>query len=382
MHDLLIVGAGPVGAMAALALHSKQSTHRLMLLDGAAPGEAAFQRTLALSYGSRLLLEYVGVWDAITPTPQPIETIDVTQRDGAGHALIHASECDVPALGYTLTYAALKTALDDALVHAGVQVRYRAKVARVSVDPTAATVQLADGETLDAAMLVVADGGGLHMPGMRTFTRDHGQSAVVAQVRAARPLPTTAYERFTPQGPIALLPLDAQGTYGLVWTHPRSAAAQVCEWAPARFIGGVQTAFGEQLGALALLNTPRHYPLGLKFTEPRARPRLIVIGNAAQAMHPIAGQGLNLGLRDAWQLAEHLERTSVTQFGALLPSLAYGLKRARDRSLGVAMTESLVSAFGFDAAPIRVARGLGLGLLDAALPLKRALAKRMMFGSD
>jgi 2-octaprenyl-6-methoxyphenol hydroxylase len=382
VHDLLIVGAGPVGAMTALALHVKQSPHTVMLLDGAAAGEAAFQRTLALSYGSRLLLETIDVWSTITPTPQPIETIDVTQRDGAGHALIRAIECAVPALGYTMTYAALKSALDDALARAGVKIRYRAKVERVSVDPTAATARLADGESLDAAMLVMADGGSLALPGMRSFTRDHGQSAVVAQLRATRPLPTTAYERFTPQGPIAMLPLDSQGTYGLVWTHPRNMAAEVCDWDAARFIAGVQAAFGETLGALSLLNTPRHYPLGLKFTEPRALPRLIAIGNAAQSMHPIAGQGLNLGLRDAWQLAEHLEQTPVTQFGKLLPNLAYGLKRARDRTLGVAMTESLVSAFGFDALPIRAARGLGLGLLDAALPLKRALAKRMMFGSD
>ena len=162
---------------------------------------------------------------------------------------------------------------------------------------------------------------------MKTLTRDHGQSAVVAQVKASAPLPTTAYERFTTQGPIALLPLDASGRYGLVWTHPRDAAPQICAWESKKFATEAHAAFGNDLGAFTLLTAPRHYPLGLKYVEPRARPRLVAIGNAAQSMHPIAGQGLNLGLRDAWAFAEQFHALPFAQFGAILPALGYGLRR-------------------------------------------------------
>jgi 2-octaprenyl-6-methoxyphenol hydroxylase len=381
MSNISIIGAGPVGAIAALALHAKQSTHSVLLLDAAAPDEIAYERTLALSYGSRLLLERVGVWQTISPAPQPIETIDVTQRGGAGHAVIRARECDVPALGYTLTYASLKAAMDAALDRAGIQVRYNTKVERVSIDPTCATLHLANAEKIDCPMVVVADGGSIALPGMKTFTRDHGQSAVVAQVQVSAPQPTTAYERFTTQGPIAMLPLDATGRYGLVWTHPRENTPHVCEWASEKFISEAHVAFGNDLGTFKLLNAPRHYTLGLKYTEPRARPRLIAIGNAAQSMHPIAGQGLNLGLRDAWVFAEHFHAVSRDQLGAFSPAMGYGLRRAPDRVAGVLMTETLVSVFGLDLSFAKAARGAGVGLLDALAPVKRALARRMMFGS-
>ena len=381
MHEISIIGAGPVGALAALALHAKQSPHTVTLLDAAAPNAVAYERTLALSYGSRLLLERVGVWQAISPAPQPIETIEVTQRSGTGHALIRAFECGVPALGYTLTYASLKAAMDAALDRSGIHVRFNTKVERISVDPTCATLHLADSEKLNCALAVMADGGSIALPGMKTFTRDHGQSAVVAQVKASAPQPTTAYERFTTQGPIALLPLDAHGTYGLVWTHPRDAAPLVCAWPAEKFIAEAQAAFGNDVGTLTLLNAPRHYPLGLKYTEPRARPRLVAIGNAAQAMHPIAGQGLNLGLRDALAFAEQFQAIPAAQFGTLLPFISYGLKRAPDRVGGVLMTESLVSVFGLDFGLANAARGAGIGALDILAPVKRALARRMMFGS-
>ncbi len=377
---IAIIGAGPVGALTALALHEKHSLHSVALFDAAAPREIAFARTLALSHGSRLLLERVGVWDAISPAPQPIEFIDVTQRDGIGHAIIRATECSVPALGYTLTYASLKAAMDAALARAGISVRYNANVSRVTTDPSCATLHLAGGETVDAALVVVADGGSIALPGMKTFTRDHGQSAVVAHVRVSAPQPTTAYERFTPQGPVAMLPLDSAGTYGLVWTHSRQSAPQVCELPAAQFCADAAQSFGNALGDFTLLNAPRHYPLGLKFTEPRVSPRVVAIGNAAQAMHPIAGQGLNLGLRDAWALSDHIHSIPAAQIGQFFTLARYAFKRAGDRVGGVLMTESLVSIFGLESRAANLARGVGIGALDALAPVKRAVARRMMFG--
>ncbi len=380
-QHISIIGAGPVGALAALAFHAKQSPHAITLLDAAAPNAVAYERTLALSFGSRLLLERVGVWQAISPAPQPIETIDITQRAGAGHARIRATECGVSALGYTLTYARLKVAMDAALDQAGIAVRFNTKVERVTLDPTCATLHLSNSEKINCPLVVVADGGNLALPGMKTFTRDHGQSAVVAQVKVSAPVPTTAFERFTTQGPIALLPLDNEGRYGLVWTHPRDAASAVCALPADQFKRDAQAAFGNDVGTLTLLNTPRHYPLGLKYTEPRARPRLVAIGNAAQSMHPIAGQGLNLGLRDAWAFAEQFHALPAARFGSVLPFISYGFKRAPDRVGGVLMTESLVSVFGLDFGLANAARGAGIGALDALAPVKRALARRMMFGS-
>lgn len=381
MEDIVIIGAGPVGALTALALQHRQSAHRLVLLDAAARGAAAYERTLALSYGSRLLLERVGVWAAISPAPQPIECIDVSQQNGIGHALIRATDCDVPALGYTLSYASLKAALDSALAQSGLRVRDGAKVERVCIDPTCASVHLETGQCIDAQLVVAADGGHVLLPGMRTFTRDHGHSAVVAHVQASAPRPTLAFERFTPQGPIALLPLNAQGRYGLVWTHPRAQAPQVVCVSTAQFEAKLQQAFGHELGTLTLLNAPTHYPLGLRYTEPRALPRRIAVGNAAQAMHPIAAQGLNLGFRDAWALAEQLAALPAAQLGGWALSLKFGCARVRDRLGGVLMTETLVSVFGWEHRLANTARGLGLAAFDALAPLKRRVAQRMMFGA-
>jgi 2-octaprenyl-6-methoxyphenol hydroxylase len=242
-------------------------------------------------------------------------------------------------------------------------------------------VRLSSGETLDAALIVAADGGHVSLPGMRVFTRDHGQSAVVAQVRASSPKSALAFERFTTQGPIALLPLDDAGRYGLVWTHPRERAQEVCSLPTAQFEQDANAAFGDDVGALTLLNVARHYPLALKYTEPRAVPRLMAIGNAAQSMHPIAGQGLNLGLRDAWDLAQCTASVPTAQLGGLSLTVKFGLKRARDRFAGVLMTESLVSAFGLENRLAHAARGVGIAAFDALAPLKRAVAKRMIFGS-
>jgi 2-octaprenyl-6-methoxyphenol hydroxylase len=380
--SIVIVGAGPVGALAALALRDAGVQHPITLLDAAPQGQTTIARTLALSYGSYLRLARVGVWARLATAPQAIKTIDVTQRHGAGHAIIRAHECGVPALGYTTTYAMLKAAFDAALSEAQIDVHYNARAERLSHDPSCATITLAGGRVVNAALVIVADGGSLTLPGMKTFTRDHGQSAVVAHVKASKPQATMAFERFTTQGPIALLPLDDLGTYGLVWTHARQSAPQVCERPAAQFIADAQAAFGNDVGALTLLNTPRHYPLGLKFVEPRITPHIVAIGNAAQSMHPIAGQGLNLGFRDAWDLAEHLAPLPATQVGQLPSLMRYAFKRGRDRIGGVMMTELLVNVFGWESAPIHAARGAGIGVMDVVLPLKRTIAKRMMFGSD
>ncbi len=382
--DIVIIGAGPVGAATALALRAQGSTHSIAVLDAGGPQLSAIERTLALSYGARLLLEQMEVWPRLAASatpPSEITQIDVTQAEAAGHAVITAQASGVPALGYVTRYAALKTAMDDALCAAGIHVTHHAKAQRVSVDPTCATVHLDGLPAHDGALVIVADGGGLALPGMKSFKRDHGQSAVVAHVRVSTPAPGCAFERFTNQGPIALLPLDAHDTFGLVWTHAHAAAPAVCALPAATFCAQAAAAFGDRLGSFTLLNTPRFYPLGLTVVEPRVSPRIVAVGNAAQAMHPIAGQGLNLGLRDAWKLAEMLAKVPSAQFSAPGFLTRYALARARDRVGGIVMTEGLVGIFGLESRLAQHARGAAIAGFDAVAPLKRAVARRMMFGA-
>ncbi len=373
---VLIVGAGPVGAVCALALRQQGIAARVL---EAQPADArADTRTLALSHGSRLILERLGVWNRLHGVT-PITRIHISQRGALGVARLAAEEIGVPALGYVLPYAELTTALKQMLGDAGVAVEYGVAVDRIEPGAEAATLHAADGRTLAAPLLVVADGGrGDQVPPPR-FERDYDQMAVVCDVKTELPHANQAFERFTPQGPAALLPKDDR--YALVWTARSDEAQRIAALPDAEFLAALQRHFGGRQGRFLQAGPRKTFPLRLAYTGSEAAGRVVRIGNAAQTLHPVAGQGFNIGLRDAWELASLCGDTTETEMGGATMLAAYARGRRTDVMGGLGFTDFLVRMFSNDVAPLRHARGLGLLALEALPPLKTFVARRMMFGA-
>ncbi|HEY1327306.1 MAG TPA: FAD-dependent monooxygenase [Casimicrobiaceae bacterium] len=377
MHDVVIVGAGPVGATLALAL--AQTDLDVVALDARAPGETPRgDRSLALSHGARLVFERLGVWSALPASSlTPISAIDISQAGGFGTMRIDAREHDLPALGYVVSYRALQAALDAALARTQVAVRFGARVAHVGATAAYAAISLEDTtDALTARLAVAADGAGQRIDGIARERRDYGQVAVVAKLWTERPHGGIAYERFTPAGPIALLP--EPGRYGLVWTRTPEQAQQALALSEEAFIESLRRHFGTRVSGYARVADRRSFPLVLERARPPVALRVVAIGNAAQALHPIAGQGFNLGLRDAYELAQSLIGSRRDDIGSRAMLDAYARRRSVDRRTGIAFTDALVRLFSGDA--LRWPRGLGLTLLDTMPPLKRAFTRAMLYG--
>jgi 2-octaprenyl-6-methoxyphenol hydroxylase len=383
LHDVVIVGAGPVGATLALALATGDID--AVALDARAAGTIARgDRSLALSHGSRLIYERLGVWGDIAAVPNavtPITAIDISQRGGFGTMRLDAREHRVPALGYVVSYRALQAGLDAALARAGVQVEHEFVVDRVTSTPAYACVEgRRDGadSAWTARLAVAADGGGDVVAGPRRRRHDYGHVALVAHVWMRDPHGGVAFERFTPEGPMALLPEGDR--YGLVWTTTPERAPALTEMPEAEFLALLRQRFGTRPGVFSRVASRRTFALALDVATGIVAQRSVLIGNAAQALHPVAGQGFNLGVRDAWELAQELLATPRDQIGAPEQMARYAQRRATDRWTGIAFTHAVLGAFGNDMALLRWPRGLALTLLDAFPPLKRSFTRAMIFG--
>ena len=386
IHDVAIAGAGPVGATLALALADAKLD--VVIADARAAGETRVaDRTLALSHGARLIFERLRVWTPLASMPgavTPITAIDVSQAGGLGVVQLSAAEQHVPALGYVVSYRALSQVLDDALARAGVDVRYGASVRSIDPGREDAAVRFADtsrtesDSTLRARLAVVADGTASSVPGVSRRRHDYGQVAVVATVTLACPHRGVAFERFTREGPIALLPRGAG--YALIWTRSPADMPSLLGLRDDAFLASLSAHFGSRFRGFAGVSERRAFPLALEVAETITAARTAVIGNAAQALHPIAGQGFNLGLRDAFELARTIRDSPRDAIGSPAMLARYRAGRARDRRAGIAFTHGLVRLFGNDAPWVRVPRGLGMMLLDATPLAKRAFARTMLYG--
>ncbi len=380
MHDVIIIGAGPVGAPLALAIAGQGLD--LVALDARASGEKPRgDRSLALSHGSRLILERVGVWNALAQVERavtPITSIDISQAGGFGMTRLHAADHGIEALGYVVSYAALQDALDEGLARAGVAVRFDTQATGVNGSTQRAIVKLGDASTLQTRLAVVADGAGTTVAGIHRLRHDYGQVALVASVWLAVPPVGTAYERFTGEGPMALLPEGDH--YGLVWTMRPHQAEALLALDERAFLSALSSRFGTRVTGFTRVASRRVFPLVLERASPIVSTRSVVIGNAAQQLHPVAGQGFNLGLRDAWELAETILDSQRDSLGAPGMLAHHARRRSRDREAGIAFTHGLVRVFGNDRALIRWPRGLALALLDTIPPAKRAFTRGMLLG--
>jgi len=375
--DVLIVGGGPVGAVLALALRG--SGLAVGRIEARGPHPAADARPIALSYGSRLILERLGAWEGLA-SATPIQRIHVSQRGGFGRAGLDAREAQLPALGYVVDYGALSEALGRELGAGGGVQLFQATVSEFESGKDAAVVRFAAGGAThhaSAMLLAVADGGALPVARMRVH--DYGQAAVTARVSCGVPHGNVAYERFTPEGPLAMLP--AGDAVALVWTTTPVHARELCALTEAGFLARLQASFGSRLGTFQGASGRAWYPLVLKVAAHIAEPRTVVVGNAAQTLHPVAGQGLNLGLRDAWELAALLRDCDRADVGGPALIRAYTARRRIDRAGGIFFTDLLVRLFSNELAPLGWARGLGLAALGAFPPARDFIVRRMIFGA-
>lgn len=374
-YDIAICGAGPVGmALAALLAQRGMASERIALLDAKTLAQASCDpRSIALSWGSRQILEEIGAWP-IEATP--IHQIHVSRRGRFGRSLIDRNEHGLEALGYVTRYGALVTALGAACARHGVEARRPARVRSCSEDGNGVVLTLDAGadetQTLNAALLVQAEGGLFKDQPGRVVRRDYLQSALIAQVTSSAPIAHRAFERFTDEGPLALLP-QGQHEYSLVWCVRPDTASNLLALSDAAFLVQLGEAFGTRLGNFTQVGARQAYPLGLCVDSPGSA-RSVAIGNAAQTLHPVAGQGLNLGLRDAAVLARLLARGPIP---AMLQQ--FHAQRQSDRAQTVRITDTLARMFAHDG-PTQALLGAALGLVDIVPPARHLLAELMMFG--
>ena len=368
--DILIVGAGPVGMTLHLALAA--GGQQSLLIDRR-PQQAlqADPRALALSHGARELLEQIDGWPTRAATP--IETIHVSQKTGFGRTLIDRADYRLPALGYVVRYrdlaAALAARLTDGVLLA------ETEILDTTPDDSGVTVALRHAGTLRrirCKLLVHAEGTPADDPEVKVS--DYAQHAVICEVTPTPGHGRRAWERFTPDGPLALLPLGDE--YSIVFTLPPAKADAVMALDDDAFVAALASQFGRSM-RFSKPGKRSRFPLALRLRTSLHRGREVWIGNTAQTLHPVSGQGFNLGLRDAWQLAEILLKDGVDRSNLA----AYAASRRLDRDGGAFFTDKVVKAFSNDCGPLKLVRGLGLLALDVFPPARHFVAKRMIWGA-
>jgi 2-octaprenyl-6-methoxyphenol hydroxylase len=378
--EVVILGAGPVGMALAILLTKRGiAASRIALVD-ARPLAAgiADPRSIALSYGSEQVLEQVGAWPLPGAAATPIHQIHVSRRGHFGRTLMDRAEHDLPALGYVTRYGELVAAMAASTGHAAIIALRPARAASIAEDGDGVTVTLDDGRVLRAPLVVQAEGGVFDLPGSqstRATVRDYEQSAVIARVAVSAPIDHRAWERFTDEGPLALLPQAGSDglQYALVWCARPGSAATLLALDDAAFLARLGDMFGSRLGRFTSVSKRSVYPLGLNADAP-STARTVAIGNAAQTLHPVAGQGLNLGLRDAAVLARLLAVARTPQ-----QLLAFNAARQQDRKLTIGLTDTMARIFA-GSGPLQGLLGAGLAAIDTVAPARSMLAELMMYG--
>jgi 2-octaprenyl-6-methoxyphenol hydroxylase len=368
--DILIIGAGPVGMTLHLALAA--GGQKSLLLDRRPrSAQQSDPRALALSYGARQLLEQINSWP--TKTATPIETIHVSQKDGFGRTVIDRADYDLPALGYVVRYRDLASALAANL--ADEAVLSEAEILNITPNDERVIVTLqhaGQARTITTKLLIHADGTPGDDPAVKVS--DYDQHAVVCEITPTPGHNKRAWERFTPDGPLALLPLGDE--YSIVFTLPPAKADAVMAMDDDAFTNALQQQFGQRITFTKPSKRSR-FPLALRLRDTLVKNNEVWIGNTAQTLHPVSGQGFNLGIRDAWQLAEILLKNGVDRNSLT----TYAASRKLDRQGSAFFTDQIVRTFSNDFGPLKLARGLGLLALDLCPPARHFVAKRMIWGA-
>jgi len=387
-YDLLIIGGGMVGASLACAL--KHKPLKIGIVE-AVPLHAENQpsyddRAIALAYGSKRIFDGMGIWPQVAPLATPIKQIHISDRGHFGLTRLDHRKEHVEALGYVVLGRDLGNVLADQLQHQhNVELITPAKLTGIQQLPDSIQAEIErDGntETLTAKLIIAADGGNSttrQLLNIDSHTDDYGQTAIIANITPGKPHNFVAYERFTDCGPLALLPMSDQRC-SLVWTQLHEHVDEIMGLSDAEFLARLQARFGYRLGRLQKVGQRAAYPLKLLRTKEQVRPRVAVIGNAAHAIHPIAGQGYNLGIRDVSAMAEVLSLALQTNedIGSLSVLQHYVAWREQDHSEVIRFTDSLVRLFSTPSKGMALGRNLGLVALETLPPLQHLLSKQAM----
>lgn len=370
---IAICGAGPVGQALALMLHQHGFAAADIVLFDAKTSEQANQdaRSIALSHGSDQILSKLHARPQKTTA---ITEIHVSRRRHFGRSFLTAADYQLPALGYVARYGDIVSPLENALLQAGIITHRPVQVVAINDGDQSANIHLQDGRVHHAEFVIQAEGGTFADQEQREQHHDYQQTALIAHVLVDRPIAHRAFERFTDQGPIALLPQD--DGYSLVWCMRPDFVPAMLAMDDADFLQALQQGFGERLGRFTSVSKRVSYPLGLN-AQAHAGQRTVRIGNAAQTLHPVAGQGLNLGLRDAFCLAQCLSR----DFSSLALQTFLN-QRKTDRQTTIRLTDTMAKIFASspDGSLMQALFGLGLGAVDLLPTAKKTLAEQMMFG--
>jgi len=382
--DVLIVGGGLVGASLACALRG--SAHRVELIE-AHPLDDASQpcyddRTVALSWGSRAILEGLGLWPQLDGRVEPISTIHISDRGHFGATRLRHDEEGVEALGYVAENRVLGEVLYRELQQQrGLVVHCPATLRSLDLQPQQVTASIEQNgieSTISARLLVAADGVASQVRELLHIgaaVQDYGQSAVVANVTPGIPHGGIAYERFTDTGPLAMLPMTGNRC-ALVWTVPTAQARELAALDDAAFLEQLQQRFGFRLGVLKKAGRRQLYPLTLTESTQLVRGRAVIVGNAAHTIHPVAGQGFNLALRDIAMLAELIHAAGDPGAASLLHS--YTEAREQDARRVYRFTDTLVKLFSNSNGPLGHARAAGLVAVGLVPELRHWLAQQSM----
>ncbi|TDV64496.1 2-octaprenyl-6-methoxyphenyl hydroxylase [Pseudomonas sp. LP_7_YM] len=383
--NLAIVGGGLVGASLALALQAgaKARGWKIVMIEPFAPGDtwqpSYDARSSALSFGARQIYERLGLWQQISRRAEPILHIQVSDKGRFGAAQLSAIQEGVPALGYVAENAWLGRCLWQDLDKDVISWRVPGEVKQMQALTDGYRLTLNDETQLDCDLAVLADGGRSSLReqlGIGVRKTPYDQSALIANITPGEAHRGQAFERFTEQGPMALLPLP-ENRCALVWTRTAEDVQRLMALDERSFLNELQGVFGYRLGALKQVGARHAYPLALIQAEEQVRSHLVVLGNAAHSLHPIAGQGFNLSLRDAASLAETL-LASEAPLGDLATLQVYRDRQYLDQKLTVGFSDQVTRLFGSRQPMITASRNIGLLGLDLLPSAKSWFARQAM----
>ncbi|MFM4680018.1 2-octaprenyl-6-methoxyphenyl hydroxylase [Aeromonas media] len=389
--DVAIVGGGMSGAVLALSLAALKGPSgaplQILLLEASAPELNAHPgfdaRAIALSAGTCEALARHGLWSRFAPHCAPITHIHVSDRGHCGQTRLTAAQFGLPALGQVIELSAAGIALQQGMdATANIRLCCPAQLSTIAPQEEGVTLTLASGERYQTRLLVAADGGNsfvrqhFKLPVSR---HDYEQSAIIATVKTAEDPAGRAFERFTEGGPLALLPMQ-EGLSSLVWSVPRDEAQALMELDDAAFLARLQQAFGWRLGRFVRTGARNLYPLVLTLADYPLAQRTVLVGNAAHLLHPIAGQGFNLGMRDLDLLTQAVARALAAgeDIGSFEVLSAYWQRRKGDQEQTIWLTSSLAQLFSNGHAPLVAGRNLALSLMGRLPWLQAPLASRTL----